>query len=174
MKEKFIQLVRNLNFTGREKKVIVFIVFVVAAGSCIKIVNSKINPEKSFDFKRTDSVFKVLSSRNDFAVLDTIQSDSSAAVRQQKFLAASDSMNTKGRTGSKGSKQDFLKDTKININTAGKSDLIKLPGVGESTADKIIAYRSQKPFRNIRDIMNVKGIGEKKFDKMKDYIKTEN
>jgi len=58
----------------------------------------------------------------------------------------------------------------ININTASKLELMKLPGVGESTALKIIEYRTKQAFTNASDIMNIKGIGQKKFEKMKPFI----
>ncbi|MBK6771776.1 MAG: helix-hairpin-helix domain-containing protein [Ignavibacteria bacterium] len=61
----------------------------------------------------------------------------------------------------------------IDINTASKEQLTGLPGVGESTADKIISYRNNNKFRKAEDIMNVKGIGKKKFDRIKNFIKTE-
>ncbi|WP_432651600.1 ComEA family DNA-binding protein [Huintestinicola sp.] len=58
----------------------------------------------------------------------------------------------------------------ININTADAEELMKLKGVGEKTAEKIIEYREQCPFESTRDIMNVSGIGEKKFEDIKDMI----
>lgn len=58
----------------------------------------------------------------------------------------------------------------ININTAPRSRLMDLPGVGEKTADKIIERRSTAPFRRPEEIMEVKGVGEKKFEKMKKWI----
>ena len=58
----------------------------------------------------------------------------------------------------------------ININTADAAELMKLKGVGEKTAGKIIEYRAQSPFEKPEDIMNVKGIGEKKFEDIKDQI----
>ena len=58
----------------------------------------------------------------------------------------------------------------ININTADASELMKLKGVGEKTAEKIIEYRVQTPFEKPEDIMNVKGIGEKKYENIKNSI----
>ena len=59
----------------------------------------------------------------------------------------------------------------ININSASQSELENLPGIGPSTASKIIDYRSKNGnFKKIEDIMNVSGIGESKFNSIKDYI----
>lgn len=63
---------------------------------------------------------------------------------------------------------------KININTADKSELMKLPKVGDKTADKIITYRQNNGnFQKIEDIKNISGIGDKTFDSMKDMITVE-
>ncbi|NLY78034.1 MAG: hypothetical protein GX080_08150 [Tissierellia bacterium] len=59
---------------------------------------------------------------------------------------------------------------KVNINTCTKDELLSLPGIGEVLADRIIDYREQTPFKNIEDIMNVSGIGEKKFESIKEMI----
>ncbi len=60
---------------------------------------------------------------------------------------------------------------KININTADKDALMELPGIGESRADEIINYRNEHGrFDSIEDIMNISGIKEKMFEKIKDYI----
>ena len=59
----------------------------------------------------------------------------------------------------------------VNINTASVTDLCTLPGVGESTALKIISYRTENgPFEKITDIMNVGGIKTAKFNEIKNYI----
>ena len=58
----------------------------------------------------------------------------------------------------------------ININTASKTQLMQLYRIGEKSADKIIEYRTKKPFTSKEDIMKVKGIGEKTFEKIKDNI----
>ena len=59
----------------------------------------------------------------------------------------------------------------VNINTATQAELETLPGVGASTALKIINYRNQNGnFKKIEDLMNVSGIGEAKFSTIKDHI----
>jgi len=50
---------------------------------------------------------------------------------------------------------------KININTATKDELKLLPGIGDGMAQKIIEYRSKKPFKSIYELINIEGIGEK-------------
>ena len=63
------------------------------------------------------------------------------------------------------------KDGKININKASKEELMTLPGVGESRAESIIRYREeQNGFKSIEDIMQVSGIKEGLFEKIKDLI----
>ena len=63
------------------------------------------------------------------------------------------------------------KQTKVNINTANLEKLQTLPGIGESTARKIIEYREKNgKFQTIEDIKNVTGIGDSKFNNIKELI----
>lgn len=62
------------------------------------------------------------------------------------------------------------KNTKISINNATLEELIKLKGIGEKTAEKIIEYRKENKFKTIEDIKNVTGIGESLYEKIKDSI----
>ena len=63
-------------------------------------------------------------------------------------------------------------DSKVNINTASETELQTLSGIGESLAERIVTYREENgKFKNIEDIKNVSGIGDKKFESLKEYIK---
>lgn len=60
---------------------------------------------------------------------------------------------------------------KVNINTATAEQLQTLPGIGPSLAKTIIEHRTKSgKFNRIEELINVKGIGEKKFQKMKDRL----
>ena len=60
----------------------------------------------------------------------------------------------------------------IDLNNATKSQLMELPGIGEVIAQRIIEYRQeQSPFAAIEDLLNVKGIGEKKLEQIKPFVR---
>lgn len=66
---------------------------------------------------------------------------------------------------------DYIKKiNKISINNSDINELITLPGIGEKIALNIIEYRKLKLFQNINELMNVKGISKKKFEKICDLI----
>jgi len=59
----------------------------------------------------------------------------------------------------------------VNINTASASELDALPGIGPKVAARIVEYRQKNgPFKKIEELMNVQGIGEKNFLKLKAQI----
>lgn len=59
----------------------------------------------------------------------------------------------------------------VNLNTATEAQLASLPGIGPKAAQRILEFRQKNgSFKKIEDLMNVKGIGEKNFLKLKPYI----
>lgn len=59
----------------------------------------------------------------------------------------------------------------VNINKADKQELAKLPGIGEKTAALIIEYRAkQGEFKSLDDLKNIKGIKDKKIERIKKYV----
>lgn len=60
---------------------------------------------------------------------------------------------------------------KLNLNTATAAQFEALPGIGPVLAQRIVDYRTQHgPFRSVRDLLKVEGIGEKKFAAIKDHV----
>ena len=73
--------------------------------------------------------------------------------------------------GAQTTAEGVTNDGKINLNTASKDQLMTIPGVGESKADSIIAYRQEQGmFQSTEDVMNISGIKEGMYAKIKDYI----
>lgn len=61
--------------------------------------------------------------------------------------------------------------TIVNLNTATVAELASLPGIGTKVAGRIVEYRMKKgPFRKIEELMNVQGIGEKSFLKLRPQL----
>lgn len=60
---------------------------------------------------------------------------------------------------------------KVNLNTATVEQLQSIPGIGPAIATRVVEYRTKVgKFSKVEDILNVKGIGEKMFDKVKDRL----
>ena len=63
---------------------------------------------------------------------------------------------------------------KVNINTANEEELSALPGIGPVIAERIIEYRDKNgPFKSTEEITKIKGVGDKTFQKLKDFIAIE-
>ena len=100
--------------------------------------------------------------------------------KEKQTVNKTDDTETEGMTekyittSSGVSEEDTKENTqnaKININTATQTQLETLPGIGPSTATKIITYRKENgKFKTIEDIKQVSGIGDSKFEKIKNYI----
>ena len=62
---------------------------------------------------------------------------------------------------------------KLNLNTATQAELIALPGIGESMANRILALRRVRRFHKVDDLLQVRGIGQAKLEKLRPYVKVE-
>jgi competence protein ComEA len=62
---------------------------------------------------------------------------------------------------------------KVNINSASADQLSALPGVGPKLAARIVEHRQKSgAFKSVQELMNVKGVGEKNFEKLQPYLTT--
>lgn len=58
----------------------------------------------------------------------------------------------------------------VNLNTADKSQLMLLPGVGPATAEKVLAYRDRRRFTRPAHVMRIKGVGKKTYARLRRYL----
>jgi len=113
----------------------------------------------SFDYSEQDSLFAFSVSQTEKMIEKNVDSE-------QELL---DFRTDKIESGSQ--KAPDLAELRVNLNSAEINELVQLPGIGEKTALQIINYRiSIAKFKSIKDIMLVKGIGERKFEKIRKYI----
>lgn len=93
---------------------------------------------------------------------ERIQSNKQSKTTEKSQNTTSILTNTTGKN----------QNTKVNINTATQTELETLPGIGPSTASKIVSYRKENgKFKSIEEIKKVNGIGESKYKKIKELIK---
>ncbi len=149
MRQVFERLRQYVAFTRNEQKVFFILALLFLAGAGIKMYRaSRASAEPgAFDYTAQDSAFQA---RSRAALADTAQQGSGGA-RGAKAAAG----------------------TTIDLNRADRTELMKLPGIGRSMADRIIAYRSAHgAFKRAEELKKVKGIGEAKFRKLLPYIGT--
>jgi competence protein ComEA len=85
--------------------------------------------------------------------------------------ASAQSKAAGGSAKSATSKPAATPSSPVNLNTATQAQIEALPGIGPKVAQRIIEYRQKNgQFKKIEDVMNVKGIGEKSFLKLKPYL----
>ena len=93
--------------------------------------------------------------------------ETSQESQEREYITSAKDNSEQSENGAKSTDTNF----KININTAKQEELTQITGIGESTAKKIIEYRTQNgKFKSIEDIKNIPGIGDSKFNAMKEEI----
>lgn len=162
MFEKFS---KKIGFTQTEISVILFLAGLFLLGFVyVQFFKEKENDYKYFDYSKQDSLFYYYSNLNPEFDLEDSTLISNLETKK-RVLELSDTFEYV--------KKDIfaLTEKSINLNTAGVSELVKLPGIGEKTAEKIILLRNERNgFKRLDELMDVKGIGEVKFNKIKKFL----
>jgi competence protein ComEA len=176
-------------FTRAEKGYLALTLFFLAAGSGIKAYRHslvKLGPFPSAASRPEDRSAPIPA---DSAAFDSTAPDSAAPGRTEDFHAAGGGAPlpespglassggalsepgraTRSRGGSAAAKAGFT--GKVDLNGADAAALARVKGIGEKTAQAIIEYRkAHGPFRELRDLLQVKGIGEKKLEKLSPFL----
>lgn len=66
--------------------------------------------------------------------------------------------------------RQIIMDGVININTASMLELMQLPGIGYQKAEDIVNYRSRREFKKASELMKIKGVGRKMYDRLADHV----
>lgn len=109
--------------------------------------------------------------------LQQIVQTADSLARADSLLLAQDTLGLHNPDGSESLyptyKRKELPKEIININSANLETLCQLPGVGQKMAEQIVKYRTTHKFKYKKDLMKVKGIGKKKFEKLEPFISVE-
>ena len=161
----FEKLSKKIGFTETEILVILFLAGLFILGFVyVEFIKSDTAEYKQIDYSKQDSLFAYYSNLNPEFDIDDPRLDSNLEIKR-RVLELSDTIAYV--------KKDLstLAEKSININTAGVNELIKLPGIGEKTAEKIIQLRNDRgKFKRLDELMDVRGIGEVKFNKIKKFL----
>lgn len=160
------RLSKKTGFTNPELKVILFLCLTLVAGfsykNLIKEKPETVEPE-SFDYSVEDSLF--------YNPPGEISADSLKMNIQKEVDYKREVLDFNERSFKKSTKKTLPAENSINLNTAKLEDLIKLPGIGEKTAQTIINLRTKLgKFKKVDDLLQVKGIGNTKLNNIKKYI----
>ncbi|MDX9757575.1 MAG: helix-hairpin-helix domain-containing protein [Bacteroidota bacterium] len=148
-------------FTRNEAVVILFLAATLLSGATIQALqrtDTAVPEDIRTALERQDSTFAAHSAAPAESLAATVPPE-------HAMLPATAPTPSAGRT---------VAGAPVNINTANRRMLETLPGVGPSTAENILDHRGANgPFLRAEDLMKVKGIGPKKFEKIRQYITVE-
>jgi competence protein ComEA len=159
------RLSKKIGFTPTEIKVILFFACVFLTGYFFKeYFREEVDTEYiEYDYSQQDSLFNHYSSVDPYEGKDLSSKNKLEIKHEVLELSSTDFSKDKNLPP--------LVENSININTAGMEQLIRLPGIGEKTAEKIMALRNSRgKFANLEELLDVKGIGEVKFNKIKKFL----
>lgn len=137
-------------FTKNEQRVFFLLAAVFLIGASIRIYRAYFVPPpvRQFDYTALDKEFE----------------------ERSKHLTSIGQAPAKRDSAGRSEKKSVP--SVVKLNSAGKAELVALPGVGDGTAERILAYRAEHGrFTSIDELKKVKGIGGKKFERLRPYLR---
>lgn len=163
----FTKFSRKIGFTETESKIILFLLSAMFVGIIINFIKDSRNDKNllQFDYRVSDSIFN-----NGAAALET--ADTSEKIIEKYVDSKRELLDFNGaKFAGNNLNNSGFNGKKIEINGASAKDLISLPGIGPKTADAIVNYRIKYGrFKVVEDLLNVRGIGKSKFEKIRKHI----
>ena len=125
-----------------------------------------------YKMKKNDRVKDVLKKAKVSENADITKINLSEKLTDQKMIYIPNKNETKlNATLTNQSNLDTSESIKVNLNTANERELLNVPGIGPTKVKEIIKYREEKgQFNKVEDLKQVRGIGGKTFEKLKDYF----
>jgi len=164
MKNLIHKISKKIGFTEIEVKVLFFLISMFLLGYSYKIfLTDKTDKLSNFDYSYRDSLFLSAIDDENLKSFNKIN-DSNIDYKQEVLdFNKADFISPK--------KKEVITGKSINLNTAGLDELMKLPGVGEKTASTIMEHRKKiGKFKYVEQLLDIKGIGNSKLNKIKEYI----
>ena len=137
-------------FTKNEQRIFLFLSIIFIAGVSVKVYRAYFTPPpvRQFDYSASDKEFEE---------------------RSKHLTSASPAGETNDTAGAAGRRST---QTKVNLNSATKEELVVLPGIGEGLAEQILIYRDEHgAFFGLDQLKKIKGIGAKKFERLRPFVK---
>jgi competence protein ComEA len=133
-------------------------------------ISGEVKSPSVYKLKEGDRILKLVELAGGFTdKADTSQINLALKLKDEDFIVVPQKQAAAGSAGSAAASSP--QNNKININTANGAELEKLPRIGPALSQRIIEYRDKNgPFKDIKDIKKVSGIGDKMFENMKDKI----
>ncbi len=148
-----------LDLTPSEKRTIFIISGILILAGLFYVFRSYSEKPKIIDYSKSDSIFSRLT--HNPPAPDKIRED-----------VSSGNIHTSVTPGEKSKSVVKIEQKSIDINTAIKKELEKLPRIGPAMANRIIEYRETKGFfKSLDELTNVKGIGKKTLNLIKPYLR---
>lgn len=158
---------KKIGFTETEIKVILFLAVGFLIGFAIKLYQDDSIPEyKTYDYSQEDSIFNFYKNKTEEKLSEKKNRDENNIVDSKAEV-----LDFKSTKFEEKESLPLPAENSIDINKSDIKTLIRLPGIGEKTAQKIIELRNKKEkFEKLNELLEVKGIGKSKFNKIKKFL----
>jgi len=139
-----------------QKRALLFVAGFLMIVFLIQFFYPRLYSARPYNFSDFDRQF--------FARLDSLQQQEADSLMAKPPASSSPARQKRYRTAASV--------RPVNLNSATRSQLMELPGIGPALAGRILRYRQQRgKFQKVSDLLNVKGIGPKKLEKLKPFLK---